>query len=189
MHFLLRFLPMIWNFAMIKLNNGKYAQFPKILGMLYINGRRGNIYFGKDVQITSSKWINPVGLSNATSLYVLKGATIRIGNNVGISNSLLYARAGITIDDEVMIGGGCQILDSDFHSLDYRIRVSTLDQANVTSKAIRIKRGAFIGAGCIILKGLEIGEQSIIAAGSVLSKSVPDFEIWGGNPARFIRKL
>lgn len=174
---------------MLRLNNATYLQFPKIFGMIYINGRKGSLVLGKNIKITSSKWVNPVGLSNNTSLYILKGGIIRIGNNVGISNSLLYARTEIIIDDDVMIGGGCQILDSDFHSLDYKIRISPQDQLNVSTSAIWIKRGAFIGTGCIILKGLEIGEQSIIAAGSVLSKTVPDFEIWGGNPAKFIRRI
>ena len=59
----------------------------------------------------------------------------------------------------------------------------------IVSKQIRIARGAFIGAHTIILKGVHIGAQSIIGAGAVVTKSVPEGEIWAGNPARFIRKI
>ena len=52
-----------------------------------------------------------------------------------------------------------------------------------------IKDNAFIGAHSIILKGVTIGENSIIGAGSVVTKSVPDNQIWAGNPARFIRNI
>ena len=52
-----------------------------------------------------------------------------------------------------------------------------------------IKDGAFIGAHCIILKGVSIGEKSVVGAGSVVTKSIPDGEIWAGNPAKFIRRI
>jgi acetyltransferase-like isoleucine patch superfamily enzyme len=54
---------------------------------------------------------------------------------------------------------------------------------------VRIEKGVFIGADCIILKGVTIGEYSVVAAGSVVAKIVPPGEIWGGNPAKFIKKV
>jgi acetyltransferase-like isoleucine patch superfamily enzyme len=113
---------------------------------------------------------------------------ITIGDNVGISNSLIWSKTNIAIEDNVLIGGGCQTFDNDFHSLDYQNRVYNGDK-NVKSKAIIIKEGAFIGTGSIILKGAIIGQRSIVAAGSVVSKSIPDGEIWGGNPAVFLKKI
>ena len=52
-----------------------------------------------------------------------------------------------------------------------------------------IKDHAFIGAHSLILKGVTIGKYSVVGAGSVVTKSIPDGEIWAGNPAHFIRKL
>lgn len=52
-----------------------------------------------------------------------------------------------------------------------------------------IEDNVFIGARCIILKGVTIGENSIVGAGSVVTKSIPANEIWAGNPAKFIRKI
>ena len=68
------------------------------------------------------------------------------------------------------------------------MRISQND-TDIKSAPVLIKEGAFIGAHSIILKGVTIGKHSIIGAGSVVTKSIPDGEIWAGNPARFIRKI
>jgi acetyltransferase-like isoleucine patch superfamily enzyme len=179
----------IWNYLMLVIIKAEYVNFPQIIGFIGTRGMQGKVYFGKNVLINSNKWINPVGLSSSTYLCVNPNAIINIGNNVGISNSLIYSINSITIEDDVLIGGGCQILDNDFHSLDYKIRITDFDQQNVRSEPIIIRKGAFIGTGSIVLKGVDIGEQSIIAAGSVVTKNIPPFEIWGGNPARFLKKV
>jgi acetyltransferase-like isoleucine patch superfamily enzyme len=59
----------------------------------------------------------------------------------------------------------------------------------VRTDPVKIKKYAFIGGGSIILKGVTVGENSIIVAGSVVTRDIPDNEIWGGNPAKFIRKV
>jgi acetyltransferase-like isoleucine patch superfamily enzyme len=127
-------------------------------------------------------------MSLKTLFYVDAGAQIKLGDGVGISNTLFYASQSITVEDNVLIGGGCQILDNDFHSISYEDRMLKGDK-NVKQLPILIKKGAFIGTCSIILKGVTIGERSIIAAGSVVTKSVPADQIWGGNPAQFIRNL
>ena len=70
--------------------------------------------------------------------------------------------------------------------MDFEKRIN---EAGGETKPVIIKDGAFIGADGIILKGVTIGKKSVIGAGSVVTKSVPDGEIWAGNPAKFIRKL
>ena len=54
---------------------------------------------------------------------------------------------------------------------------------------VKIGNNVFIGANTIVLKGVTIGDRSIIGAGSVVTKNIPEDEIWGGNPAKFIRKI
>ena len=78
---------------------------------------------------------------------------------------------------------------TDFHSLDPQIRASAEDTLHKACAPVRICEGAFIGAHCIILKGVTIGARSIVGSGSVVTKSIPADEIWAGNPARFIRSL
>lgn len=176
-----------WNWMLLKVTNTQYKSFPKINGKIVIRGR-GLIKFGYGVKVTSSLSANPVGLSIKSCFYVMPEAIIIIGNNVGISNCLLFAKKSIIIEENVMIGGGCQIFDTDFHSLSYEERVIKKDN-NIQTDPVLIKKGAFIGASSIILKGVTVGERSIVAAGSVVTKSIPDDEIWGGNPAKFIKKL
>lgn len=175
------------NILYLNLTNTEYASFPRISGTIIRRGR-GKLIIGKFSTITSSFISNPVGLSNKTAFYIFNGAEIVIGDNVGISNVLLFSMNSIKIEDDVMIGGGCQIFDTDFHSLSYEERVIKKD-SNIQTKPVSIKKGAFIGVSSIILKGVTIGERSIVAAGSVVTKSIPNDEIWGGNPAKFIKSL
>lgn len=176
-----------WNWLQFKLLLTQFLEYPVVRGALVIGGR-GKLSIGKNVSINSSHRSNPVGGRDRTSIHIARGAMIIIGNNVGISNSLFYANQSITLEDNVMIGGGCQIYDTDFHSVGYEDRVYKGDD-NIKTKPVFIGEGAFIGTSCIIMKGVTVGRRSVIAAGSVLVKSVPDDEIWGGNPAKFIKKI
>ena len=88
-----------------------------------------------------------------------------------------------------MIGAGCQFYDNDFHPLISKYRVGeTRNDSLTNSKPIVVEDKAFIGANSIILKGSYIGEGSIIGAGSVVCGKIPPYEIWAGNPARYIKK-
>lgn len=53
---------------------------------------------------------------------------------------------------------------------------------------VHICEGAFIGANTVICNTVRIGKWSVVGAGSVVTKDIPDYEVWGGNPARFIKK-
>jgi len=161
----------------------------KIYGRIFIRNK-GLITFGHQVLIHSGRYYNPIGGDTICRIITEKGANINIGDNVGISNSTLYARDNITIESHVNIGGGCRIWDNDFHSLNSKNRVleHVHNIANgIVAKPILIKKHAFIGGSVLILKGVTIGENAIVAAGSVVTKSIPDNEIWGGNPAKKIR--
>ncbi|MNR14199.1 Maltose O-acetyltransferase [compost metagenome] len=88
----------------------------------------------------------------------------------------------------MFIGGSVKIWDTDFHSINPHIRTASIDN-DIRTKPVFIDDYAFIGGGSIILKGAKIGKNSIISAGSVVTKEVPSNEIWGGNPAKFIKKI
>lgn len=158
-----------------------------INGYLYVNNK-GRIEIGKSFKANSGKNKNPIGGDTILRLISNKNGKIVIGDNCGISNSTFIALNEIKIGNNVLIGGGCKFWDNDFHSLDPLKRISDNDN-DIQSKPIIVKDFAFIGGGSIILKGVTIGYKSIVAAGSVVSKDIPDGEIWGGNPAKFIRKI
>lgn len=150
----------------------------------------GKCIIGNNFAMNNTVSSNPIGFVQPCILFVDKGAKLEIGNNVGISQSSLICHTSIKIGNDVKIGGGVCIYDTDFHSLDPRLRRDKkLDLTNKQKKAVVIKDNVFIGAHSIILKGVIIGENSIVGAGSVVTKSIPDNEIWAGNPARKVKDV
>ncbi|MES9906389.1 MAG: acyltransferase [Sedimenticola sp.] len=130
----------------------------------------------------SGRKYNPIGGGDFTQLITSKEGRIIIGNNVGISNSSINSHYEIIIQDDVMIGGGCRIWDSNFHSIDYAERIGVKEEIIETGR-IFIGKGCFIGGGTIILKGVTIGERVVVGAGSVVSKDIPSDSVYAGNPA------
>ena len=117
-------------------------------------------------------------------------ARLTIGENSGMSSTAIQCHQEIIIGDNVNIGAGCLIMDSDFHSKDYMIRRDRLLDRNSSEKAsVHIGDDVFIGARSTICKGVSIGERSIIAAGSVVVTNVPADCLAGGNPAKVIKSL
>lgn len=158
-----------------------------IYGKIRIFGH-GTIRIGRDVTINSCLSANPIGGDTQTVLSLKDQAVLIIGNRVGISNAAIVCHDRVTIGDRTLIGGGTKIYDTDFHSLDARVRGDYARERPVT-KPVMIGEDVFIGAHSIILKGVTIGDRSIIGAGSVVTKSVGADEVWGGNPARLIRRM
>lgn len=177
----------VYNYIILKIKKVKYNNGLVINGRLSVHGS-GFIQIGSKVVLNSSPASNPIGGQGKTFLKAEGRGQILIGNNVGISNSAICAFDCVTIEDNVMIGGSCKIYDTDFHSINYENRMMNPDP-DIKSRPVIIKKGAFIGAHSIILKGVTIGERAVIGAGSVVTKDVGENEIWAGNPARFIRRI
>lgn len=154
----------------------------------FLSDSPGSIKIGDVSSINSGRRFNPIGGDTYSLLRTIGNGKIFIGSNVGISNSTIVARESVAIEDNVRIGGSCKIYDNDFHSINIEKRISENDD-DIKTAPVLIKNGAFVGAHSIILKGVTIGEKSVIGAGSVVTKNVPDGEIWVGNPARFVKKL
>jgi acetyltransferase-like isoleucine patch superfamily enzyme len=165
----------------------RYVRFPITQGIIRIYNK-GTIELGKNVHITSASIANPLGANENCYLITKSGAKIKIDDNTGISNTIIYAFKYVNIGKNVFIGGGCKIYDSDFHSLILKKRLKMPDD-DIISKEINIHDGVFIGAHSIILKGVTIHKNSVIGAGSIVTQDIPPDEIWAGNPAKFIKKL
>ena len=128
------------------------------------------IIIGDNCRIHSGYKENPFYGERPTLLNVNKCAKLILGNNIGISNSSIYCTHEINIEDYVMIGGGCQIYDSNFHPLDFESRVGLNGVQNTKSEKIIIKLGAFIGGGTHITKGSCISEKEIVPSMSRITK-------------------
>lgn len=125
-----------------------------------------------------------------TKISVAAGSTLKIGDYTGISSTTILVKNSIVIGNHVNIGGGSFLTDSNHHSINWQDREDRkLDVQKAKSAPIIIGDYVFIGARSMILKGVTIGEKSIIAAGSVVVKDIPSNCIAGGNPCKIIKKL
>jgi acetyltransferase-like isoleucine patch superfamily enzyme len=174
------------NLLTLKLNKSFVGENLKVNGRIVVKGE--NLRIGNNVKINSGKKYNIIGGDTQAAFIIRRGAHIIIGNNVGISNSTFVAMNSIIIEDDVKIGGSCSIYDNDFHAINYQDRILKND-SNVSNEPVLLKKGSFIGAHTIILKGVTIGERAVIGAGSIVTTDVADDEIWAGNPAKKIKTI
>lgn len=181
----------ILNLFKLKIHRITFGSHTRIRGSFKLNLEKGGkLKIGDNFSLASGLMINPLGRNLKSMFCVENKAQLIIGDNVGMSNVSLWSKKSIIIGNNVKIGAGVIIMDSDMHSLDHILRREyTTDFMNAKSSEIIIKDDVFIGVNSIITKGVTIGERSIIAAGSVVAKSVPNDEIWGGNPAKFLKTL
>lgn len=152
--------------------------------------RHGTFLIGKNFTINNTIASNPIGRNFQCIFKVDRNAFLQIGDNVGMSGTTIVCLKEVVILNNVKIGGNTCIYDTDFHSLNAEDRNKKVeDLGKVKKKRVFIGKNVFIGAHVTILKGVNIGENSIIGACSVVSKDIPANEIWAGNPAKYIRKI
>jgi acetyltransferase-like isoleucine patch superfamily enzyme len=118
-----------------------------------------------------------------TPLHINYGKHTKIGKNVFINFDCVFLDlGGITIEDNVLIAPKVSLLTEGHPT-------AIEDRHSLIPKPIHIKKNAWIGANATILQGVTIGENAIVAAGSVVSKDVPDNTIVGGTPAKIIKEI
>lgn len=116
--------------------------------------------------------------------YTAGGNEIRVGRNVFINqNCTLYDLGGLDIADDVMIGPNVSIITTGHPIAPAQRRSVTI------GKPIVIERNVWVAAGATIIGGVTVGENSVVAAGSVVTRDVPPNTFVGGNPARVIRSV
>lgn len=185
------FFEQIISYILLKLNGVKIGSGFKSLGIPSVDVSLGGKFeIGNNFYIQSGNKYNKIGRQQRCFFVVKENGILKIGNNVGMSSIAIICDKHIQIGDFVMIGGNVVIYDTDFHSLDSNLRHEKMnDYSNTNRQDVIIENNVFIGAHSTILKGVCIGENSIIGACSVVTKSIPKNEIWGGNPAKFIRAI
>lgn len=149
---------------------------PQILG----NGR---IHIGDDVTIGSScTWDLAYSMGQRPELTIGNRVSLNYGNIISVASS-------VRIGDDTLIAGRVTIFDNTSHptSPAKRLMKVRIDQADTAP--VVIGANVWIGIGAIILRGVEIGDNSIVAAGAVVTRSVPPNVIVAGNPARVVREL
>lgn len=169
----------------------KYGTNCQIIGSCSIRtDRSSTVSWGNSLRIISSKLFNPLCNNKPTVINVSKGATLKIGDECGMSSPTIWVRKCVIIGNHVNLGGGVLVLDTDAHSLNYlHRRNGAVDMQNRIDKEIVIDDDVLIGANSIILKGVHIGARSVIGAGSVVTKDIPADCIAAGNPCKVIKRI
>lgn len=146
----------------------------------------GSINVGKNCLIGRSAKNYHAGMPFYTTLFTDKvGATIKIGDNCRVNGAYIHAQKEINIGNNCVIASGVNIIDSNGHELISKDRTIGRDKP----KSIEIGNNVWIGLNVTILKGTSIGNNCVIAAGSVVKGEFPDNVLIQGNPAVIVSKL
>jgi acetyltransferase-like isoleucine patch superfamily enzyme len=110
-----------------------------------------------------------------------------IGKNCKISSHTFICK-GVAIEDNVFVGHNVTFINDPYpRATGFDGSLQTEEDWTVVPT--RVETGASLGSGSTILCGVTIGKGALVGAGSVVTKDIPPYEIWAGNPARFLRKM
>jgi acetyltransferase-like isoleucine patch superfamily enzyme len=139
-----------------------------------------------EVEITSKLSIGRGSIISSFTKVKSADGPLRIGRNVEISNGCVISSftAGTYIGDDCLIGPNCSIIGNNYHydRLDVPIRL----QGKFSTKGIRIGENVWLGSGCVVLDGADIGAGTIVTPNSVISGRIPENSVAQGNPAKVI---
>lgn len=139
-------------------------------------------YTDESKLLIDSLFETPLDGSNITPpMQIDMGKNVKIGKNVFINHGLTcMARGGIEIEDGVMIGPNASLLTAN-HELD--------NHMVLLCGRVHIKKNVWIGANAMILPGVTVGENAVVAGGAVVTKDVEPNTVVGGNPAKVLKRL
>lgn len=163
----------------------------KIWGNFYVTMYepfRSRISVGHNVHMVSDQRRSGITLFSPCKFTTIDTGEIVIGENVQINGGTVTSRKYVEIGDGSLIAPNCIIVDSDFHAPwppDNRGRSVSAD----LDKEIVIGKNVWLGLNVVVLKGVEIGDNSIIGAGSVVVQDIPQNVMAAGAPAKEIKSL
>jgi len=157
----------------------------------YIFKHRGSsIVLEDNVRMHGNLFNNPVCGSHKMVLATYSSsAQIIIGEGSAISCATIAAYKRVTIGENVFIGAGAQIMDTDFHPITVELRKNRNQIKDAGSAPITIGDNVWIGAEAMVLKGVTIGKGAVVAARAVVTKDVPENTLVAGMPAKIIREI
>ncbi len=151
---------------------------------------RSRIVIGERSVLCSDSEFTALGVNHPVMLRTLRpDAEIVIGADTGISGGSICAASSVRIGHSCLLGANVTIADTDFHAIDPINRRYNNRSTDIEVAPVVIGSNVFIGTNATILKGVQIGDNSVIGAGSVVVKDIPADCIAAGNPAKVIRLI
>lgn len=145
------------------------------------------VILGRHVTFISHSRFSEIGVSHPVVLRTLApDAVLAIGDDVGMSGCTVCAATSVIIGRRCLLGADVFIADSDFHAVDPAARRRRERQA--PAAPVRLGDNVFVGTRAMILKGVTIGDDAVIGAGSVVTSDIPAGAVAAGVPARIIRR-
>ena len=145
---------------------------------------------GARVVLCSTCYGNPLGVAHPVILRTLRpDSVIRIGDDTGMSGATVCAASSVTIGAQCLIGANVTITDYDFHAVAPANRRYATNPDAIGCAPVVIEDNVWIGLNTVILKGVTIGADTVVGAGSVVTRSLPPRCVAAGQPARVIRLL
>ena len=163
----------------------------KCYGIPMISIRKGSkIIIGDFAILRSISRGNAIGINHRIVFTSHSpDACIEIGNHVGMSGGAICCKKHVKIGDYTLLGANTTIADSDIHPIKPESRSSRKNDADIPAKEIIIGNNVWVGADVFICKGVSIGDNSVIGAKSLVTKSIPANSIAAGNPAVVIKAI
>jgi acetyltransferase-like isoleucine patch superfamily enzyme len=147
------------------------------------------IRIGDNCTFDSAQFRNVIGVNKCCIIATLtERAKLYIGNSSGFSGVRIGCAEHISIGNNCLVGANVTITDTDWHPVDPAER-HFKEKGLGQSKPVKIGNNVFLGLNTIVLKGSEIGDNSVIGAGSVVSGIIPPNVIAAGNPCKIIKAL
>jgi len=161
----------------------------KIFGMPIISiCKKSKVKIGENLVLISSSFFSEPGVNHPVIIRTLSSnAKLTIGDNVGISGGGICCADSITVGNNVMFGANAFATDTDFHPINPFNRRFSKD--NTQKSPVIIEDNVFLGMNVLILKGVKIGKNSVIGAGSIVVSNIPSNVIAAGNPCKIIKKI
>ncbi|MCD2317281.1 hypothetical protein LQ954_14125 [Sphingomonas sp. IC-11] len=142
----------------------------------------GRIIIGERVSLVSRSDATALGVARPIILRCLTNeAAIEIGDDTGLSGTVICAATRVTIGKRCLIGADVTIFDTDFHPHEPEGRRYAAPDWPRISERVTIGDDVFVGTGALVQKGVTIGNGAIIAARSVVTKDVPPYSVVGGK--------
>ena len=150
----------------------------------------GTISLGENCVLCSKSEANFAGVNHPVILALLRpGAKLEVGDDTGISGGSFCAAKSVVIGKGCLIGANALVTDCDFHALKPDGRRHNSNPDDIGCEPVVIEDNVWLGANVTVLKGVTIGKNTVVAAGSVVTKSLPANVVAGGSPAKVIKVL